>query len=122
MAFIRSSFPTSSTCQDCRIGISNALMMPATAARAYTRGIVTMPSTVRIPSASASSSSRVWSTSRARRRFTRSAIIPPYNVKRRTGPAPAVVTRPTCSGEFERTRAIQLSATVCIQLPQREMN
>jgi hypothetical protein len=57
-----------------------------------------------------------------RRRFTRSAMTPPYSVNSRIGSDPSAVTSPTANGEFVNCKTSHPSPITCIQVPQREMN
>src|ERR1041385_7956912 len=131
MAFIRSDLPTSSTWNDWRGGVSNALTRAPREERAETQGTArggnavgagVAWNAVRKPSASASRRRSDSSRMSARRLLTRSATTPPYRVNRSTGRAPSAVTRPTLNAELESTSASHPSATSCIQDPQRETN
>ncbi len=121
MALMRCSRPARSPRNAWRTGISNALIRPPASERAYTHSMVMTSNAVRSPSASASARKSDWSTSRARRLFTRPATTPPYSVNNSTGRALKKVTSPTCSAESVSRSASHPSATVCIQVPQSEM-
>ena len=95
MAFMRSSFPTISTMNACRMGTSKAAEVPWTRARAMTQWTVTWPVSVSSARARASASMKDWSRISARRRWTRSASTPPHRVNSRIGSDVRVLTSPT---------------------------
>ncbi len=85
MAFIRSSFPTMSTINAWRVGMSNAFTIPRHEASTKTCQTCTCPDRVRNDSASARSIDALWVAITTRCRLWRSATAPPNEASRNTG-------------------------------------
>ena len=76
MAFIKSSLPTISTMNDCRMGMSKALAMPRMVASTSTCQTATTPVQTRIATVNASSMKASCMKMMTRRLSTRSAMTP----------------------------------------------
>jgi len=78
---------------------------------------LTMPNTVRTPSAAAAITIHAWLHSRRRRRSTMSASAPAGRITRKTGSVVAACTSPTIMGDVVREAISQPVPMFCIQVP-----
>jgi hypothetical protein len=99
MALTRSSRPTISTTNDCRAGMSNALVTPSSAAITKRCQTSTTPVSVRAASAAASSIAVVCVKTMMRWRLCRSATAPPTDASRKTGICPEKLTKPSSTAD-----------------------
>jgi len=95
IAFIRSSLPTISTMNDCRMGMSNALAMPRIVARTRTCQTAITPVHTRIETVNASSMNATCIRMMTRRLSVRSAITPAYRLNSSTPTELSAAVRPT---------------------------
>ncbi len=114
------SVPTISITKLCRVGLSTALTVPRAKTSAKTIHGVTTPAAVTVKSASAGNAIVAWVIISSRRFSKRSASNPPHAPNRRIGRNCRAVVSPTATPLPVRPRINQTSATVCIQLPDRE--
>ena len=114
------SGPTISIAKLCRVGLSTELTVPRTKTSAKTINGVTTPAAVTANRARAGIAISAW-VSISRRRFEkRSASRPPQAPKRRIGRNCSAVVIPTARPLPVSERTSQISATICIQLPDSE--
>ena len=121
-ALTRSSLPTISTTNDCRIGLSTAVIKPSIVASTSTCQNCTTPVTASTPSTSATSACAVCVASSSRRLLPRSASMPPHRPSTSDGPNCSAVTMPSAVPELVSSSTSQSCATRCIQVPVSETN
>ena len=114
------SAPTISIAKLWRVGLSTALTVPRTKTRTKTIHGATTPATVTPNRARAGIAISAWVTISRRRFGKRSARRPPQAPKRRIGRNCRAVVIPTARPLPVSERTSQISATICIQLPERE--
>ena len=122
IAFIRSSPPTSSMTNDCRIGMSNAFTVPSRKARTMMCVTVTTCVKVSAERTRARTIAETWVTTSIVRFGARSATTPPRNVKRKTGRKVAVPTIPSQIGSWVIWCTSHHCAALCIQVPTSEIS
>ncbi len=102
MAFNRSFFPTISTMNAWRAGMSKALAAPNSSASTMTCHTSTSPVSVRPARMSANAIIEVWARTTTRWRLYRSATAPPKGARTNTGIWLANPTTPSNSAESVR--------------------
>ena len=102
----------------CRVGVSNALIVPRRSENASTCHTCTAPVQVRAASPSAWTEASAWTTISIRRRSTRSAQTPATGATNSIGNCSAAVARPSMNAEPVSRYTSQLVAIVCIQVPR----
>jgi len=111
----------SSVTNDCRVGLSTAIVMPRRTATTSTCQTCTLPLRVRTASTPASRPMIVIVTERTARLGNRSAITPPPSPRTRVGRNWHIVVMPTAVGEFVSVRTSQSWAMRWTQLPVEVM-
>ena len=114
------SGPTISIAKLCRVGLSIALTEPRTKTSASTIHASTAPAETIAKRARAGNTISAWVTISNRRLSKRSASSPPQAPKRRIGRNCSAVVMPTMTPLPVNERTSQISATICIQLPDSE--
>jgi hypothetical protein len=114
------SGPTISIAKLCLVGLSIALTLPRKKTSASTIQGWTVPAATIANRASAGSAITACVTISSRRLSKRSARRPPQAPKRRIGRNCSAVVMPTMTPLPVSERISQISATICIQLPESE--
>jgi hypothetical protein len=115
------SRPTISITNDCRAGLSTALIEPRTNTSANTIQASALPVLASAHKVSAGTAIRVWVVISSRRLGSRSASRPPHTPANNIGTNWSAAVSPTATLEFVRRRTSHISATICIQLPLSEV-
>ena len=124
MAMALERSPRSSTIftmNDCRPGISNALITPCIALSASTSAIVMRCESVSHASKSDCTMASVWVHTNTLRRSMRSTMTPASGASRNVGICPAKPTVPSSSGDLVSRYTSQDVAMRVIQVPISEM-
>ncbi len=114
------SAPTISIAKLWRVGLSTAFTVPRAKTIAKTISGVTTPVTVTVKRTSAGSAIIAWVMISRRRLEKRSASSPPQAPNSSMGRNCRAVVSPTAIPLSVSERTSQISATVCIQFPDRE--
>ncbi len=121
-ALAMSSRPTISTENAWRVGMSNTLVTPPSAASSTTCHTSTVLLATNPNSASARAILAAWVPIRVLRLGKASAISPPNRPRNITGRNWAAATTPSMNGSPVSSSTSQLWATVCIQVPTNEVS
>jgi hypothetical protein len=121
-AFTTRSAPTISITKLCRVGLSTALTRPIRKTARKTIQGTTIPVAVTASRPIAGIAISVWVMISSRRFDIRSAIRPPQAPNSSIGRNCSAVVRPTATPLPVRLRISQIAATVCIQVPEREIS